>query len=273
MTIREIKDAIEEGQALKSIASAYTEIASLRLKRIRQDVLKTRAFFSEVLRIYALVRRIAQQKGQKANLKPKLSILISSNDRFYSIIDTNLVSFFLSQGSDKGETFVVGHGAKVALEARGFKNFTAVTLKKDMPTQAELANIVTKAKQYQSVLVYYPQFQTVIKQSPVAVDITQSQAKALEQSKRIEGAFIFEPEAPKILEFFDNQIKQTLIEQTFLEADLARVGSRLISMDSAQHNADDFVSKEKVLLGQAKRSLQNVRILETVASMRNVATI
>ena len=51
MNLKEITSVIEEGQALKQVASAYTEISSMRLQRIRQEVLKSRAFFSEILNI------------------------------------------------------------------------------------------------------------------------------------------------------------------------------------------------------------------------------
>jgi len=72
---------------------------------------------------------------------------------------------------------------------------------------------------------------------------------------------------PKILNFFDAQLKQVLIEQTFLETELARTSSKLISMDNAQNNADEFLEKQRIFLSQAKRSLQNTRILETITSM------
>lgn len=271
MTIHEINTIIEEGEALKTIASAYTEIASIRIQRIRGQVLKSRAFFNEILNIYALVRKTAIQKRKPGTPQKKAaSILITSNNRFYGHIDTEIVKLFLNQGDhqEKGDVFAVGVGGKEALEAYHFSPFKSIMIKKDMPGSEELANIAEMVGSYVKVLIYFAQFQTVMKQNPVVVDITESQSSALAQSKKLEGAFIFEPEAGKILDFFDSQLKQVLIEQTFLESELARTGSRLISMDQAEVNADKFVKDNHILLLQAKRSVQNAQILETIASFR-----
>ncbi len=76
-----------------------------------------------------------------------------------------------------------------------------------------------------------------------------------------------EPEIKTIAEFFDNQIKILILESTFLESELARTASRLITMDSAQNEAEKFLSNQELSLLTAQRSIQNARILETIAAM------
>ena len=73
----------------------------------------------------------------------------------------------------------------------------------------------------------------------------------------------------KMLDFFDDQVVSLLLEQTFLESELARTASRLMSMDKAQINAEDVLYKQKLLLGQAKKSEINMALLETAASLMN----
>lgn len=273
MTIREIQSTIEEGRALKDVALAYTEIASLTLRRIRHDVLRTRVFFSEVLNIYALVRQFASKSlissRLKSNAEGTVCVIITSNNRFFGHMDKDVIQFFLNTKPKVSDTLVIGHGGIESLKTLKFTSFKKIEFKKDLPDPAEMAYLVTKIKEYRKVLVYYAKFQTVLKQVATFVDITQSQAQALaNRLSIIETAFILEPEAKEILDFFDKQLRQVLLEQTFLEAELARTGSRLISMDQAQHNADEFLDEQQKFLLHAKRSLQNARILETVASMQ-----
>ncbi|OGE17661.1 hypothetical protein A3F00_01990 [Candidatus Daviesbacteria bacterium RIFCSPHIGHO2_12_FULL_37_11] len=265
MTIKEINESVEEASALKSIASAYTEISALRLKRIRQQVLRTRAFFIEILNIYAMLRHIPMHRKIVKPSEKKASIILTSNNRFYGHIESGVIQFFLSY-KDPGDLYVIGKSGKESLSALNFK-FKSIIFKDDIPGAEEIVNLANMVRNYQSVLVYYARFKSVLIQVPVAVDITQTQVQAVEQSQRIDEAYIFEPEVPKILNFFDAQLKQVLIEQTFLETELARTSSKLISMDNAQNNADEFLEKQRIFLSQAKRSLQNTRILETITSM------
>ena len=268
MTIQQINQLVQEGEALKTIAAAYTEISALRLRKIRQQVLKTRAFFVEVLNIHAMLKHIVLQKRKPETFKGDLvNIVLTSNNRFYGHIESDLIKFFLSQRK-LGDIFVVGKIGKEDFTALGF-TFTPIILKDDVPSPQELKELVDKVKKYQAILIYYSRFQSVVNQTPVVVDITQSQAKAAVLSEKLEELYIFEPEVPKILDFFDTQLKQVLIEQTFLETELARTASKLISMDKAQQNADEFIKNQNHLLSQAKRSIKNARILEIIASLQS----
>ena len=107
-----------------------------------------------------------------------------------------------------------------------------------------------------------------------AKDITQtSYLKPLtKEEQKHDQAFIFEPEIGKILDFFETQVTNLLIEQTFLDSELSRTASRLISMDQAQSSADDYLSEQRTILAQAKKNIINAKLLETynaIVSLRN----
>ena len=91
MTIKEIDAAIEEGQSLKQIAQAYSEIANLKIKKIRAEVERNRFFFQEISKVYSLIKTLAMEK--KINVtksKQTVSIVITSNHRFYGQINSDL---------------------------------------------------------------------------------------------------------------------------------------------------------------------------------------
>src|SRR5687768_13047074 len=96
MTIKELDQILEEGESLKQIAQSYSEIANLKIKRIRTEVERNRIFFEEISKIYDIVKAFAMKKGLDIK-KPKkrLCILITSNYRFYGSINADLQKYFL----------------------------------------------------------------------------------------------------------------------------------------------------------------------------------
>lgn len=268
MTIKEIDSALEEGQSLKAIAAAYSEIANLKIKRIRNAVEKNRAFFREISGIYAIVKRFAATKKLNAH-KPKktVSIVLTSNYRFYGSINSKLLEFFAA-ACQKLDTdkICLGRAAVDYFRTIHLEGETKeVLLKDDRPDERELASLVNIIRDYSRVLVFYSSMKSLLIQQPVALDITAS-SETLPQNTE-EFKFIFEPDLPKILQFFDSQVLTSLLEETFLESELARTASRFISMDTAENEANKFIREYQTLKAYAKRSLANNTILENFASM------
>lgn len=280
MTIREIDQLIEEGNSLKQIAQAYSEIANLKLKRIRAQVERNRLFFEEISYVYSLVKKLAIKRKQALD-KPKkrVSLLITSNYRFYGNINSYLLDFFIVQTQKlEGDRIIVGKAAIDYFKASGVSSYREVLLQSDQPTFSELNNLVNLIKDYNQVLVFYSKLKSLLTQEPTVTDITTS--SALHPSSHLEGEkmqlhlpgeqdfkFIFEPELPKILKFFDSQILTLLLEQTFLESEVARTASRFITMDQAETEANKFIKEYERLKAYAKRSLESNTILENFATL------
>lgn len=274
MTIRQIDEIIDEGRSLKLIAQVYSEISFSKLKKIRGEVERNRDFFNEISQIYHLVKNIASRKKiAVAKKKKTVSLLLTSNYGFYGNINSKLIPFFMINTTKiDTDRIVIGKAATEHFKAiRYFHAYKSLILKGDLPTPEELNNLSLQIKDYNQVLVFYPLFKSVLVQDPMVKDITETQAEASQKTDPLldlnQYPFIFEPELNKILEFFDSQIAILLLEQTFLEAELARTASRLISMDQAQTEANKFIKEQEKIRAYAKRSIENNRILENLASM------
>lgn len=281
MTIKEIDSALEEGQSLKQISQAYTEIANLKIKRIRTEVERNRVFFEEISTVFALIKKLAiRKKISIAKPKKTVSLILTSNYRFYGSINSDLIDFYVEQ-TRKLDTDKIMLG-KAAIDffksSKIFSNFQSVLLKGDHPTPEELINLVNIIKDYNQVLIFYSSMKSLLTQVPLFSDITASSATDL--SSQIKGGekkdqnedlkFIFEPEISKILHFFDSQIITLLLEGTFLESELSRTASRFISMDQAEIEANKFIRDYEKLKAYAKRTMDNNKILENFASMAAV---
>lgn len=282
MTIKEINAALDEGESLKVIAQAYSEIANLKIKKIRTSVERNRAFFEEILKVYEFVKGLAIKRNV-AVVKPKkrLCILLTSNLRFYGSINTALVNYFVGSTReliDVDKIIVGKDGIDYFKATKLLPNHKEILFKKDMPNAEELTNLAGLSAQYNQVLVFHAKLKSLLIQAATFTDITATSLfkrgpyiKSPESEESRSGLrFIFEPELPKILNFFDNQILTLLLEQTFLESELSRTASRFITMDTAESEANKFIKEYEKLKALANKSADNNAILENFATMMAV---
>lgn len=281
MNIQEIKQQLEEGQSLQLITRVFTEISSAKLKRIRKGIEQNRAFFYDLTNIYSLINMLSVKQG--INRKPKnprtVVILVTSNFRFYGMVTNPLMAYYLKKTDKKDiDRIVIGKTAHANLDSIHFQSpYKKITFSSDIPSMAEIQDLTNQVRDYAKVIVYYSQMKSVLIQIPVDKDITQSidplqyanQEKSV-QKLLSEFDYILEPDLGIMLQFFDAQIKGLLLEHTFLESELARTASRLISMDSAQNEAKKYVNNMKNELRIERKNITNARIIETISVLNLV---
>lgn len=273
-TAKYIQQQIEEAKNLQMVASAYTEIAAQKLQKIRAGIERNRKFFSEINEITHIVNVAAHQRHIVVPFKKAgtVSIILTSNHHFFGDIEDRLIKFFMNNTTQfQTDIILVGNTA--------IKHFQAITYphpyktfipKEDLPSYSELKSLTSEISTYQQISVYYSRMQSVVIQNPHVVDLVQKPPEAYILKKGEILSYIFEPELKKMLNFFDNQVVSLLLEQTFLESEMARTASRLMSMDKAQINAESVLNKQNLLLSQAKKTEINMHLLETAASLMNL---
>jgi len=283
MNIREIDEILEEGYSLKFIAQAYSDIANLKIKRIRAEVERNRIFFEEIAKIYDTVKFFAfKKKLFLKRPKNRLAILITSNYRFYGAINSSLIKYFVGSTAELQDVdkIIIGRAGIDFFKAnRILPKYQGLILNTDMPTALELNNLAKYSSNYNQVQVFHSKFKSLLRQQATFTDVT-SVSYYLEEHVSdirhlpLEGAtdirhmpYIFEPDLPKIVNFFDAQILTLLLEETFLESELSRTASRFIRMDQAETEANKFIKEYEKIKAYAKRSLINNAILENFAAM------
>lgn len=266
---KQINQQLEESESLKMVASAYTEIAALKLAKIRTGIEKNRLFFQEITEVYHILNVEAVKR--KVQIRPKkgtISILITSNHHFYGGMEKDLVKFFIENtGKFQTDKIVIGSTAREFLKSFNYHDsYQQVVLKEDLPEVEELRAFVAKIINYEQIMIYYSRMHSVLTQEPHVVDIVQKPSEYYIKARAPKIDYIFEPELADILKFFENQVTLLLIEQAFLESELARAAARLTSMDQTQLAADDTIAKQKKELALAKRSINDIHLLENIAT-------
>lgn len=262
MSQKQISQDMELDIGLKLVAQAFTELASIKLQKIRHRIERNRVFFDEISGVFGAVQQIANKKGIVPKLQKKgtVAVILTSNSKFYGGLERRLMRFYQDSLSKlPADQLLIGHSAADFFQTKG------VILHQDLPTDSELKQLSDTVNRYARILVFYPRFQSVLLQKPFVVDLTGS---GLSQTPtKVTVDYILEPEIEKMWQFFDSQIQKLLLEQAFLEAELARTAARLTSMDQAQESADKAISSLRKSLAAVKRSLNNRKILDTESSI------
>lgn len=269
MTKKQLSDDIELDSSLKLVAQSFTEVAAIKLQRIRSNIERNRGFIGEISGLFAAVGKLAEDKGVTPQIARKgtVAILVTSNYRFYGGLERRLINFYLDSIKNMTlDRLTIGQSALDYFGNLGHgKNFQNVIWKDDLPNEEELKKLAETIHGYQRILVFYSFFQSVLVQKPVIYDVSASSNQASDQVFKID--YILEPEIDKMWRFFETQILGLLLDQVFLESELSRTAARLISMDQAQENADESISSLKKIMAIVKRSESNQKILETESAM------
>lgn len=273
LTLRQASQALEESESLKIIAQAYTELASLKLQKIRFGIEKNRAFFQEIKGVLRAVKVAAEKRGIAEATKKKgvVSLVLTSNHHFYGNLENQLLEYFIDNSTKfPTDRIVIGSTATEFLKQTGYSQpYKSLVFQDDLPFAQDMHGLVIELSQYEQILVYYSRMRSVLIQEPHVVDLLQQPPEQYLNAPERSLDYIFEPEIESILNFFNNQITTLLLEQTFLESELARTAARIVSMDQAQGNADSYIKNQRRQLSQAKRTTDNNQLLDAISRMLN----
>ncbi len=272
-----LADEIATAAGLKSLVTAYEEIAVMRIKRVRNDVLAARLFLDGLAEVFARVRasrqrEVAKQlrqrhKKKKGSGESSVTVLLSTQKRLSGTITRKVVDMFAEniQAQDQpSDAVVVGSAARNLLSrlssGRRIKYFKMPRSSAAAPLQ--LRPIVNHLLQYDKVTIYYGRFVNLVNQQPAATRLYQETLwKEGQQEKQAKPEyFLFEPSLEQVVDFFDREVFANLFRRAVDESQLAHLGSRITAMEQASSNIDKELAhlmvKERRVIKDRKNSKQ-----------------
>jgi len=258
---------------LRTVTAAFGDISALKIQSLRRAFEQNTLFYEQISQLYHSVtlsatmsRYLRDKEKKKFNYHPKtLRIALTSNNRFYGTSNRDIITRFFEESMSLNEDrLIIGlTGKDYASGKVGAPPFNVLIFQNDNPPKAEIDALLNICRPYERVYVYHPRFINMLTQKVDRVDIAYSPKDVGSTYQQIK--FIFEPELPKILDFFEQHIRTLLFNRVVLETQLARTASRLLAMDTAERNAKDLIKQGRTNLRKAKQSLVNRRLLETFA--------
>ena len=273
---------------LKTILETYEEIAATRMARIRSSALGSRTFLLEINAIFQqvkssykaaielLMKKKVRQGAEKDPTKltfvkrngKTLYVFVSANTGLYGDIIKKTYDVFIDNlKKTPGDVVIIGKlGVEIFKTDKVSIPYTYFDFPDNKIDNSILKKIIEHIIQYEKVLVFYEQFNTVISQSPIVTNIS---GDPLPWEKGgPEAKYFFEPSLQKIMEFFEKEIFGSIFQQTIFESELAKFASRMVSLDYATDNTKDRLKQVTIERNRIKHQEDNKRQLEKFASMK-----
>ena len=284
ITKQNLEKEIKNLNGLNDMILAYEEIAAGRIKQSRDSVLLSRTYmdsvnqvFVEVISSYksqveSMMKRKRLRKADKYSFLNKngrtLNLLISANTGLYGNIVKRTFDLFVDsyKKNPNCDLAIIG---KLGQAMWNEADINAKISYFDFPDQSvdkvKLKEILNFLISYERVVVFYGQFQNLVKQQETLSEISGT-SRGENITSKSTTKYFFEPSLAKVLEFFEKQIFSSIFEQTVRESQLSKIASRLTTLDKASENID---LRLKGMTSEKNRSIhqiQNKKQLQTFSS-------
>lgn len=281
----QIRQQIEYLQIFKNLAQSFQEIASQRMKKIRQGTLSSRDYMDEVYKIFNTVRNAYKKELESIRKRGRggitflphngrsVDVFLSANTGLYGgIMKETLDEMMTDYRINNTEVTVVGrYGSKLFNSLEPDAAYTYFDFPDFGSDEQLILEIIKHIVQYESVKVYYPKFENIVNQVPGILSISSGidpDVSTLGEDEK--KPYIFEPELEKILMFFEAEIFASIFNQTIQENHLAKSASRVMAMDRSTQNSLEQIKALKLQKLRIKhRELNKKQMSRTFAVMFN----
>lgn len=289
----DVKTEIVELGSFKEIAQTYQEVAALRMRKIKDFVLKNREFLSGLATVFARVKLsyevglkeflrsqgIKNEEDQKEYIE-KMNftlkngrdalVFISANTGLYGDIIMRVFDYFCKHIDTKSDVIIVGRIGKILFEQRfPGKEFRYYDLSDKAPEPEIVNKMISDLKSYEHIIVFHGKYKDILDQIPSQSSVSGDRL-SLEVKEDLKGiSCIFEPTIEDVFNFFEKEIKTTLYDQSLYESSLSKFTSRMVSLDTATNNVTDQLDKlrlQRDILKHRKADKEKNTVLSNVVS-------
>lgn len=284
MDKKNITKRIVDLELMKSLADAYAEISSSRMKRTRDGVILTRNFLEEISAIFkevqasyakelaSISRRKGGKKGEKltflAHNGKEVAVFISANTGFYGNLTKRVFDFFIKEVEEKNlEATIVGSlGLAMFRDRAPGKPYSYFQLPDYGIDRANMAALVRHLVEYEAIRIYYGKFKSIINQIPDVITISSGEESQVAKAEVL-VKYLFEPSLEEILMFFETEMFSSIFEQAINESQLAKFASRMLAMDQAGQKVKEALEGTKLDSRRLTHHIDNKKQQEFLSSI------
>jgi F-type H+-transporting ATPase subunit gamma len=278
--LQEVAERRAAMATIVSLTSVFEGLASMRIAQVKNQVLQSQEFFSEIWHMYQQIRvdslfRFGRGAGEDV-IKKQLYIVITAEGGFSGDIDQKLIKMMLSDyNPDKQDIIVIGHhGALQLLQANvGFKKYFT------LPSRDKNINVrplVQEVRHYQSTAVFYQTYVSLMVQDIKRIELQSAVAqqgqevagKANAEEVISEATYIFEPSTFDVVAHLERSMTEIALSQVILDSKLAQYASRFRAMSMAKDKSNELAGDLTMLFNRTKRRIQDERLKEMINGLR-----
>lgn len=276
-----IASDLSQIHTVEDLTDVFESIASIRISRIRNRVVDSKAFFAELWKTYSGLRIDPSQRmnvGRDRTKKGKIVyVVVTSEGNLSGEIDEEIVTTMLADYSKAapGTTDVVVLGSHGQAQLR--QRTIPISKSFNMPVSDisfSVSDIIETLSQYDRIAVFYQTYESLRVQKVARIEL---QAAVKNLGEDVEGNvevvssrdYIFEPSVEEIAGYLESVMMGVALIQVIMESKLAQYAARFNAMNSAKHRASDLVTDYNLQYHRAKRAESDERLKEIVKVARH----
>lgn len=276
--LQEIEKQMKGMGAMVEMSSVFEGIASMKIARIKNQVLQATLFFDDLWSIYTQIRvdslfGFGRNTSDTEVINKELYIIITAEGGFSGDIDQKLVRYMLeSYDETKHDIIVIGHHGAVQLAQKnvGFKKYFKLPAN---DKNINVSPIIKYVQQYKSASVYYQEYVSLMVQDVRKIALSNAVdniGKKAEKTDEFisEETYIFEPSTFVLVDHLERSMMQIALEQLILDSKLAQYASRFRAMSASHQAADDQFAEAKLRFNRGKRAIKDERLKEIINGIK-----
>lgn len=285
---RTIKKDIQDLNMLQLVTRAFTEIAAVRMRKTKNSVILNRQFNAELDDVFSDVRasyareliRLGEKRRRQgedgitflAHNGKTVAVFLSANTGLYGDIIERTFKLFIEEvkkNPEKTEVAIVGNlGLSMFKNAMPKHPYTFFEMSDTNITPSTIAQLIGHIVQYEEIRVYYPVFQSAIRQEPSRYIISaETPLTELKTEQGRKDKYLFEPSLKEILMFFERETFSSLVDQSIREAQLAKYAARIMTLDRSGENIKDRLKNLRLDKLKAEHRVKNKKQTESLSSI------
>ncbi len=276
--LQEIEKEMKGMGAMVEMSSVFEGIASMKIARIKNQVLQATQFFDDLWAIYTQIRvdslfRFGRTTSSEQVTDKELYIIITAEGGFSGDIDQKLVRFMLeTYKPENQDIIVIGHHGAVQLAQKNieFKKYFKLP---NNDQNINVAPIIKYVQQYKNASVYYQEYVSLMTQDVKRIELSNAVNNIGSKSDKTEDyisedTYIFEPSTYVLVDHLERSMMQIALEQLILDSKLAQYASRFRAMSASHQAADDQFSEAKLRYNRARRGIKDERLKEIINGIK-----
>ena len=277
-TLRHIKRRIESVRSTQQITSAMKMVAAAKLRKVQQNLMKSRPYAHELVQVIGHVTAMGKRKRHpllaSRNGDKVCYVLITADKGLCGSFNTNLIRQANHEwnNSEAEEKYLITIGRKgyEHFKRRDFPImehyediFDSLDFSKAQTISTNLIRYFTSHK-VDRVYIIYQEFKSAIQQI-MKVEQFLPIEPVVPDKERFPANFVFEPNASVVLSELIPQMLAVQIWKCLLESSTSEMGSKMTAMETATENAGEMINELVLYYNKARQAAITNELNEIVS--------
>lgn len=266
-----IQNQLSQIRTVEDLTEVFESVASMHIARIRNRVVASQQFFSELWPTYRSLRIDPKERvatTRKVRKGHNAFVAITSEGKLGGAVDEQIIDALLASmpKGKKNDVLVVGTHGLVRLQQHGVFVTKAFSLPAS-DINFGVGEIVDALQQYDEISVFYQTYESLRSQKIERIELLNA-VRELGEGMAEEGEtvssrdYIFEPNIAEIATYMESVMMGVALIQVIMESKLAGYAARFNNMSRAKQRAKDLVSEMQLDYYRTKRNERDERLQE-----------